>query len=55
MAKLDLSCIKSFDAQQVIKELVQWQGELDSSVIDSIIYNTLDTVIDIIIDNCEEI
>lgn len=55
MSKLDLSILNTINARPVVKELQEWQGELSNSLEDEIIYNTLDTVIDIIINNSEEI
>lgn len=53
MAKLEYSPIINTDGQKVLNEIIKWRAELDNSVIDSIIYETLETVIDIIYDNSE--
>lgn len=55
MAKLDLSMIKQINAAPVIEEIQKWQDELSDRFEDEIIYDTLDTVIDIIVNNSEEI
>ena len=53
MAKMVCDPIKNTDGQTILEEILKWRAELDSSLIDSIIYETLDTVIDIIYENSE--
>ncbi len=53
MAKLVISPIKNTDGQAILDEIIRWRAELDSSLIDSVIYETLETVIDMIYDNSE--
>lgn len=53
MAKLVTSPIKNTDGQAILDEIIRWRAELDSSLIDSVIYETLETVIDMIYDNSE--
>lgn len=53
MAKLEYSPIVNTNGQKILNEIIKWKAELDGSVIDSIVYETLETVIDIIYDNSE--
>jgi len=53
VAKLVTSPIKNTDGQTILDEIIQWRAELDNSLIDSVVYETLETVIDIIYDNSE--
>lgn len=41
------------DGQSILNEILQWRAELDNGITDSIVYETLETVIDIIYDNSE--
>lgn len=52
--KLEYKNIGMVDADYLIKQLQEWQNELiDDDVYDEIIYNTLDTVIDLIVEGGE--
>lgn len=53
MANLEYEPIKCSDGQAILNEIIKWKAELDSDIIDSVIYETLETVIDIIYDNSE--
>ena len=53
MAKLEYSPIVNTDGQKILNEIIEWKAELDGSIDDSIVYETLETVIDIIYDNSE--
>lgn len=53
MAKLEYSPIVNTDGQKILNEIIEWKAELDGSIVDSIVYETLETVIDIIYDNSE--
>ena len=53
VAKLKLEAIQNTDGQFVINEIIKWQAELDDDLVDSIVYETLETVIDIIYENSE--
>lgn len=53
MAKLENNTIISTDGQSVLDEILSWQAELDGNIVDNIVYETLETVIDIIYYNSE--
>ncbi len=53
MAKLEYSPVINTDGQKILNEIIEWKAELDDSIVDSIVYETLETVIDIIYDNSE--
>lgn len=40
------------DAAVVLQELVTWADSLTGDLLDDVVYNTLESVVDIIIDNC---
>ena len=42
------------DTKLVIKDIKEWQEELSKDCIDNIVYEVLDTVLDIIIDHSYE-
>lgn len=51
--KFEVDNIGLVDGDGVCAEINAWINELDGSIVDSIIAETLSTVIDIIIDNME--
>lgn len=53
MAKLEYNSVVNTDGQKILNEIIEWKAELDNSIVDSIVYETLETVIDIIYDNSE--
>lgn len=46
---LEYKNIGLVDADSIIAELQDWQKELEDNLVDGIVYETLDTVIDIIV------
>ena len=53
MAKLENNPIIKTDGQSILNEILSWQAELDNNIVDNIVYETLETVIDIIYYNSE--
>jgi len=53
VAKMATSRIINCDGQSILNEILEWRAELDSTIADSIVYETLETIIDIIYDNSE--
>lgn len=49
MARFTVEHLEQIDAQALVEELQAWQDELSNDIEDEIIYNTLDTVIDIVV------
>lgn len=53
VAKLEYNPVINTDGQKILNEIIEWKAELDNGIVDSIVYETLETVIDIIYDNSE--
>jgi len=53
VAKLENNPIIRTDGQSILDEIISWQAELDNNIVDNIVYETLETVIDIIYYNSE--
>lgn len=53
MLETNIVRVVETDFQNVMDEIMKWKEELDGTLIDSIINETLETVIDIILDNSE--
>lgn len=51
--KFEVDNIGLVDGDNICREISKWIDELDGSIFDSVIAETLSTVIDIIIDNME--
>ena len=43
---------KSFDLESALADIQQWEETLDESLEDSVTYNVLESIKDIIFDNC---
>lgn len=41
------------DASQVLMEIAEWADSLTGDLMDDVVLHTLESVVDIIIDNCE--
>ena len=53
MVESNIVRIIDSDFQSIIEEIIEWKNELDGDLIDSIVNETLETVLDIIFDNSE--
>lgn len=48
--KLEITNLGMVDGNHVVDELLRWRDELDGGIVDTIIYETIDTVLDILIE-----